>query len=249
MNPRLARLLALSGIGWWPVRVRHGPLRGSRWTLWPHSAYWRGNYEPEVQAALLRHLPAAGGAAWDLGAHFGYYSLQLAHAVGPAGQVCAFEPDATSFARLAHHVARNRCTAIRTYPLAVSDRAGSHTLVQTGGKGATTSHLSGPDEPVSPRTSTRIETVSLDDLARRDSLRPPSLLKIDVEGHAGAALDGARETLTAARPRILVSVHSADELAGIRRATADLGYQPADLNDRPLDWEAIIFKTAWLHSV
>ncbi|HVU25336.1 MAG TPA: FkbM family methyltransferase [Opitutus sp.] len=247
MNPASRRLLeavlARTPLQRWPVRIRHGFLRGARWTLWPHSAYWRGHYEPDVQAALERHAPPPGAAAWDLGAHFGFYTLWLARAVGSTGQVCAFEPDAASFARLRGHVASNRLEHVRLYPCAVSDAPGERLLVQTEGAGATTSHLPYLGEAPPSANAASVHTVALDALLASDRLAPPAFLKIDIEGHAGSALHGARALLARHRPTILISLHSPDEVEGVRAALAPLGYAPRALDDSTLGWSDTLFRT------
>ncbi|MSU65186.1 MAG: hypothetical protein EXS38_03585 [Opitutus sp.] len=62
-------------------------------------------HEPAMQAVLLGlgGGDIRGWTCWDLGAHFGLYSVGLARRVGPAGQVAAFEPNPISFARLQRH--------------------------------------------------------------------------------------------------------------------------------------------------
>lgn len=232
----LGALLAHTSLQYWPVRVRRGYLRGCRWTLAPHSSYWRGYYEPEVQAALARHMPPAGGVAWDLGAHFGFYTLCLARAVGSTGQVCAFEPDAVSFARLRRHVAMNRFDHVRLYQRAASDCAGSRLLVQHHGAGATTSHLPYQGESTSGQPTSSVQSVALDELRAADRLRAPQFIKIDVEGHAAAALRGARKLIADHRPSMLVSFHSPDELDGVRSETLPLGYRPCALDGVRMDW-------------
>ncbi|RRK00726.1 FkbM family methyltransferase [Opitutaceae bacterium TAV3] len=247
MNPLCTRLLLASRLGLLPVRIRHGLLRGSRWTLWPHSSYWRGNYEPDVQAALARHVPRPGVSAWDLGAHFGFYSLWLARAVGPKGEVTAIEPDPVSFIRLRRHVRLNPWAPVRAFACAASDHEGAAHLIQNQGAGATTSHLPYDGETPSLGPVVEIRTQPLDTLARCEGLRPPVLVKIDVEGHAAAALRGAAGTLALHHPRLLISLHSPEECAGVHEQLAPLGYRPAGLDDRPLDWDETLFRTVWYH--
>lgn len=54
MKHLLPLLLGQTGLDRLPVRIRHGYLRGARWTLWPHSAYLRGHHESDFQTALTR---------------------------------------------------------------------------------------------------------------------------------------------------------------------------------------------------
>src|SRR5205085_1089961 len=93
LNSLASSILGHTPLGRWPVRVRSGIARGARWTLYPASAYWRGTHEPVLQSTLVALADAGieGWSCWDLGAHFGLYSVGLARHVGPKGQVAAFE--------------------------------------------------------------------------------------------------------------------------------------------------------------
>lgn len=116
MHPRLRSLVG-STVGLLPVTIRRGAAQGTRWTLFPWSSYWRGTHEPEVQAAImsLGGGDISGWNCWDLGAHFGLYSVALALRVGPEGQVAAFEPNPVSFARLERHRRMNGLDRLKTY--------------------------------------------------------------------------------------------------------------------------------------
>jgi hypothetical protein len=52
-----------------------------------------------------------------------------------------------------------------------------------------------------------VELVAIDDLIRSGELRPPALVKIDVEGAEIAVLEGMRETIGRHRPAIICELH------------------------------------------
>jgi len=209
-----------------PVRIRTGLAAGARWSIYPMSSYWRGGHEPEVQAALQQLAPWTGKACWDLGAHFGLYSIGLALATGPTGQVAAFEPNPLSFRRLDYHRHLNRLHWLQAYPLAASDRTSTSELFTYGTLRVTTSHLRYEGETAGPDTHPlTIKTVALDEMVQERRLRPPDFIKVDVEGHAHRALEGARHTLEAHRPLLIVAFHSPHEVAGVLALLNPLKYR------------------------
>jgi FkbM family methyltransferase len=218
--------LRTTGLQFLPVRVRRGFNAGARWTLYPWSAYWRGDYEPQVEQALEGLGELRGKSCWDLGAHFGYYSIGLARRVGPGGQVAAFEPFPSSFARLERHARMNRLPQLRTYPYAVSDATGMQPFITDTREGDTTVHFPYEGESLGPQTPVLpVRTVRLDDLVAAGEIRPPDLIKIDVEGHGHRALAGAAETLRRHRPAIVMGIHSEAEVEGARAVLDPLGYE------------------------
>lgn len=227
-----ARLLRATRLELLPVRVRGGVAAGARWTLFPWSAYWRGTHEPRVQASILAlgGGDVTGWSCWDLGAHFGIYSIGLARRVGPTGEVAAFEPNPSSFARLRCHARRNRLPWLKLFPAAASDRAGSAEIYTYGDPGSTSTHLPNPGEPRQEAcTPIGIETVRLDDLVAAGRVRPPRFVKIDVEGHAEPALEGMMATLARHRPILIIAIHSPEESAGVGRLLGGLGYSFASI--------------------
>ncbi len=226
-----------------PVKVGSGVLKGARWTLYPWTSYWRGTHEPAVQAAIgqVGGGDIKGWSCWDLGAHFGYYSVALAMRVGPGGQVAAFEPNPESFARLERHRRMNRLDWLKTYQAAVSDRAGGAELLTYGDLGSTSTHLRYDDEAVSKKSAPiGIQTLRLDDLVASGELRAPMFIKIDVEGHGSHAVAGMKATLAKARPVMIVAFHSKAEVDGVLGVLEPLGYTWTAIVAPPTDSDSLI---------
>lgn len=209
-----------------PVPVLKGPARGKWWTLYPYSAYWRlGGHEPEMDAAIDAAGDLRGKVAWDMGAHFGIYSLVLACLVGDRGQVAAFEPDSVSYSRLEKHMAMNQADNVVTFNAAASDVSGESFIVVDTGAGSTTSHLLYQGEQTDESTKTqRIECLRADDLVEAGRIKCPDLIKLDVEGHGAQALQGGAKSIASSLPCVVASTHSSQEVEGIRRVLEPLGY-------------------------
>jgi FkbM family methyltransferase len=228
----LGRFLSVTGLGWLPLRVRRGFTSGAWWSLYPWTSYWRGTYEPAVQAALVRFGDIRGWSCWDLGAHFGFYSIGLAQRVGPNGEVAAFEPNPLSFRRLAYHRRLNRLSWLKIYAAAASDQTGRLELYTYGDLNSTTTHL-----PYDGETRTNVcapvavPALRLDELVANHDLRPPEFVKIDVEGHGHRALAGMKEVVRSKRPILLAALHSPQEADGIFGILKPLGYASRPLGE------------------
>src|SRR4051794_29366016 len=99
LRGRISSWLGRTPLAYLPVRVRKGLAKGARWTLLPYTSYWRGHNEVDVEAAIQRQGDLRGMTCWDLGTHYGIYTVGMALAVGPTGEVAGFEPDPASYAR------------------------------------------------------------------------------------------------------------------------------------------------------
>lgn len=221
----LSKTLAASPLAYFPVRVRKGPAKGARWTLAPFSYNWRAGGEADLRAGLEKMRCLEGAVCWDFGAHFGIATVGMAMQVGPEGQVVAFEPDPGTFRRLAYHVRINRLTNVCLFPAAASCAGGTMKLITTHGLGSSLSHFQYEDERLDLNSKTmNVPTVAPDDLVRRGEIRPPDIIKVDVQGHGAKALGGSIESIREKRPIIVFSNHSQWELAGTRELLEPLGY-------------------------
>lgn len=173
----------------------------------------------EAEVALLPLLVPSGREAVDVGANQGMYTRRLAE-ICPL--VHAYEPVSKLAARLAKTCPGN----VRVNNMALSDRAGTAVLriPVTGGRalhGLATVENRELDTP-----SVIDEQVScgcLDDLAGRDI----GFVKIDVEGHEGAVLEGGRALIRRRRPLLLIEAeerHRPGAIESLRRFLAAEGY-------------------------
>ena len=102
------------------------------------------------------------------------------------------------------------------------------------------------DDPAGARLSAtgtiEVRATTLDTLVFEEGLRPPSLLKLDVEGEEVAVLRGARRVLEDHRPIVLLSTHSAALRAECHRLLVDLGYvvEPEDGRTAVADTDEVI---------
>jgi FkbM family methyltransferase len=171
-----------------------------------------GQYEPE-QSALIHRSLAPGNVFYDVGAAVGYYSLLAATRVKPQGWVYAFEPDPRNAAYLRRHIQVNRMTHVTAHQMAVSNRQGHDAFAR--GTGTGTGHLCETGEMT-------VRLCRLDDLMT--SHRPPTHVKIDVEGAELDVLEGARQTLLTARPVLFLSLHGEAMRQSCVRMLSDLRY-------------------------
>jgi FkbM family methyltransferase len=180
-----------------------------------------------VQQCLGELWDWTGKRCWDLGSHFGFFAVGLGRLVGPTGTVAAFEPNPVCYDRLTLHVRRNRLPWVRTFRLAVSERAGHERFLEYEGFAtqATSAHLLFEGETWHSGIPTiTIETCRLDDLVATQQITPPDFIKLDVEGHGHKALAGAAEAIRRQRPVILAGLHSGDEIDGLHALLDPLGY-------------------------
>jgi FkbM family methyltransferase len=181
---------------------------------------YRGRGEPEL--ALIRRLVEPGTTALDVGAAIGLYAAEMART---AGKVIAFEANPHSAAFAASVAARN----VEVVNVALSSRAGRSTLrIPLNSEGRAIDELASVDAAnplyAGATASIDVETKRLDDF----SIENCSFIKIDVEGHEEAVLDGASALIAAQRPVLMVEVNEDGHAGAVQRIAdrlAALGYR------------------------
>ncbi len=185
-----------------------------------------GNLESGVQEAMVRHLPR-GGIFYDIGANLGFFTLLGAHLVGPAeGHVYAFEaaPDNADAIRLNAH--RNGVRNVTLIAKAVSGHAGRGRLQVVDDQ--SWSKLEDYGQHPFTEQVIDVELVAIDEMVRSEEIRPPTLVKIDVEGAELAVIEGMRETIAAHHPVLICELH--DTHREFAAAMADQGYRVVNLD-------------------
>jgi FkbM family methyltransferase len=176
--------------------------------------YGYGIFDPEV-TQLVMSCVRPGHTVFDVGAHFGYFSLLTAQLAGPQGQVHSFEPTPSTFFLLEQNVSSSavaeRISAVRA---AVSDVGGQ--VIRLQDFGATLSafntigqgRLGAAGRGRRTPTVVDVNTVSIDEYCAGRGL-VPDVIKIDAEGAEERVLHGAVATLTRSRPTLIMEVGEA----------------------------------------
>lgn len=181
--------------------ILQGPLRGKRWIAGSSNhGCWLGSYEYSKQKVFCR-VVTAGDIVYDLGAHAGYYSLLASTLVGPAGMVYAFEPLPDNVARIKKHLAVNQVANCVLIEAAVSCSEGSGTF--SPGPNSLSGHLSRDQSAA----TLPVRLVTLDALVKAGAIRPPRVIKCDIEGAEYEALVGGEATIRACKPAIFLATH------------------------------------------
>jgi FkbM family methyltransferase len=127
----------------------------------------------------------------DVGANIGCYSLLAARHLGPTGKVLAFEPGAGNVDLLTRSAVVNRFANIEDHPLAVAEKSGQVSFSMDDSNG-------GINRGTIGESAEWVRAVTLDDFLPAD-LRV-DLVKIDIEGSEGLAIQGMRALLRRDRP-------------------------------------------------
>lgn len=250
LRAKLQRRLAqgLARAGWYPAfTIAAGPASGLRIRLENASGdYVLGTNELPVQRAVVQRL-LSGSVFYDIGSNIGFFALLGARAVGPTGHVYAFEPVPNNAKCIESNARSNRFTNITVVSEAVGAESGTAELLLTPHPGGAT--LSRPDAGEEVTGSLRVPMVSVDDLVGSDRVRPPDLVKIDVEGTEAEVLAGMEKTMAEHTPVLVVEVDDSDrdiaerKYQALREQVEAAGYRVERLEPayRGMDWAVLHF--------
>lgn len=201
----------------------------------------RGTYEPALQDAIAANL-APGDVFYDIGANIGFFSLIAARRVGSSGHVYAFEPVPANVTAISRSVQLNGFSHVDVFGEAVgaTSRTGELLLAHHIG-GAT---IDSVDAPPDLRGRIAIEIVAMDDIMGPRQLRPPQLVKVDVEGAELAVLTGMRNALCGHRPKVVYEVDDATR-EGMERKAAEVAAFLTGLNYAVADLPAAYPNADW----
>ena len=206
------------------VYILQGVLRGKKWTVGSAThGCWLGSYEYQKQRALQHELKI-GDVVYDIGANVGFYSLLASVIVGETGHVYSFEPFPENLRELRRHLEMNHIKNCTVIDAAVSSTNGEANFDPSDdrciGRLAAAGRL-------------RVRTVTLDELALRKLIRPPNLMKIDIEGAELECLRGAAEVIHVSRPIIFLATHGPEIHSACAELLAKWNYRLTSLDGKP----------------
>ncbi|MDB5348999.1 MAG: methyltransferase [Planctomycetota bacterium] len=177
----------------------------------PHFFGYIVEHERHI-SRLMAATVEEGDTCLDVGANIGYFTATMAAKCGSTGRVLAYEPEAANFAMLAANaeIAGRQGFHVDAVRAAVSDRAGTLALVR--GEESTLHQVAAASTETRPEDI--VPCVNLaEDLQARGIDDPIKLLKIDVEGHEAAVLEGCADLFRRGRVRTAVVEVTAGEPA------------------------------------
>jgi FkbM family methyltransferase len=159
----------------------------------------RDTYEP-LQTYVMKKLIEPKSHVIDLGANIGYYTMLMARSVGPQGKVYAFEPDPGNLALLKKNIGANGYKNIQVETAAVSNQNGRVKLHKEKWNDAT------PSLWKSEHTTSFVEvdTIRLDQFFDANPMAI-QMIKMDIEGAEGKALEGMEQTIKRSPGLVIVT--------------------------------------------
>jgi FkbM family methyltransferase len=209
--------------------VHRGSLKGLRFQVARNMGFtyaWGIGVEHWEFAGLVQ----PGMCVYDIGANCGQSTLSLARAVGPTGQVVAFEPVNYNFVNLVANLKLNPWLQVMPVHAAAAQRSGQMEFYFDM-DASTEGCLVGVSQPLarSNQKMINVRAVRLDDYIF-ENWPAPQLLKIDVEGGADAVLRGAQTLITEHRPIIYIELHGPEEQKAVRQLLTSCRYKAQTLS-------------------
>lgn len=169
--------------------------------------------EPELNC--LHHFLGEGSVFMDVGANSGVFTMKAARCVGPGGLVISVEPLPEMFCVLQRNVGLNGFANVRLRNFCASDRIGLAEFWINFGKPNSAS-LTRRDQQARKYTPL---CITLDELARMESLTRLDYLKIDAEGAEASVLAGAKGLIDRFKPAIQAeeTLETVATLSGYRK--------------------------------
>jgi len=165
-----------------------------------------------AEEKLLMGLNLTGKTIYDIGGFEGIFTLYFSRAAGPGGNVVTFEPNPVNQNKINANLSLNGITNVRLLRKGVGSGPGTFTLVvPSGERESGTVHAKAQERyafPGKKDTEYTISVDSLDNMLAQENLRPPHLMKIDIEGFENEALRGARNLISSHKPQLHIEVHT-----------------------------------------
>lgn len=156
-------------------------------------------YESHVIDWFNRNLHS-GMSVMEIGAHIGFHAIQMCRLVGPQGTALLIEPDPHNFTQLTRNIADNNIHWARCINLAIDEQAGEIEFFSSfdGGRGSLIHNQ------LADRSSTHVQTVTVDHLLNEQQMQQVDLLLMDIEGAECKFPVSAAESLSQHRIRAII---------------------------------------------
>jgi FkbM family methyltransferase len=198
---------------------RYGPMFFFKRDKYVGDALARYGEFSQGEADLFAKLVKPGMVVAEVGANIGAHTVMLAKALGPRGELLAFEPQRWVHQIMCANLAVNELLNTKAYQLAVGEAPGSIDVplwdpaAMNNIGGISMGHIDG-----AAHDKVELRTLDSFGLSRLD------FLKVDVEGMELQVLQGSDATLRRTRPIMYVENDRADRSQALMDHIVSLGY-------------------------
>lgn len=166
--------------------------------------YILGTSEPQTQDCLAKYLKT-GDVLFDIGSNVGFLTVIGGKLVGKTGAVYAFDPVPKHAALVRHNAQINDFRHVQVFEVAVADKPGQAQFMVAAASATSRLNNFWPDSE--PAEKLVVKVVQIDEMVANGTLRPPTVVKIDVEGAELDVLKGMVSTLAQHKPVIVCDTH------------------------------------------
>ena len=166
---------------------------------------WRV-HEPFFTHEFFRRI-SKGMVVLDIGSNIGYYAVHEAKLVGPEGLVVAVEPQPHIYKALLESFRANGLENYVAIRKALTKTTGSTEFIISPVSNLSRVHWSGGLHSDAHEKIIVVEASSVDELVTELKLKRLDLVRMDVEGHEEAILEGMQSTIEKFKPTICMELH------------------------------------------
>ncbi len=202
-------------------------------------------YEPET-LAILEHLVSPTDVCYDVGGHYGAFTIHLAK-LAHLGSVHTLEPIDHLAKSISNSCERSGLTNVTVHQLALSNTNGN-VAMQAAGTGGDDSmgyiqQFGGVQTPRSQVQYGTFQTVVVPSVSLDEcGLPPPQFIKMDIEGAELAALASGKHLLNQYKPRLLLEMHGVERSLACAHLLKRLNYTGWQIAPQTLAPQIL-----WLH--
>lgn len=162
-----------------------------------------GIYEPHIFDFIRYNLKVESKNIIDVGANFGFHSLEFADMVGNSGTVYAFEPQRLIYYQLCANIIINGYDNINAYNVAIGDRSDSVLIENPDYYSSETINIG--NSHINAYTDNHNNVVKLKKLDDYN-FNNVHVIKIDVQGYEPYVIRGATNTIKQNQPFIFIEI-------------------------------------------
>lgn len=160
-----------------------------------------GGFE-KYELSIFSRLLSPDMTVLDIGANIGIYTIPASHIVGKRGHIYSFEPVPENFDLLTRNVALNNLKNVTLINNAIGSKPGKVKMSIVKDSLATHHITKGSKDGL------EVDVITIDNFVKKNKLKV-DVVKMDIEGYEGFAIDGAANLLKR-KNLILITEFSAD---------------------------------------